>query len=94
MRCELVRQGWTLGEASAQILPLFVGDAKKTMALTQALLDEGLYVQGIRPPTVPAGTCRLRLAVSAGHTDDHVKKALESLTFSFLICSCGLLYLF
>ncbi len=55
------------------------GTPEAAMAATEALLAEGLYVQAIRPPTVPAKTARLRLALSAGHTPAHVAQLLGAL---------------
>lgn len=54
------------------IVPLVVGDEKEAVDLSQALLDRGLLVPAIRPPTVPPGTSRLRIALSAAHTDDQL----------------------
>ncbi len=56
----------------APILPLIVGDDRKATALSAALLDAGYFVHAIRPPTVPAGTARLRITVSAAHADDEL----------------------
>jgi 7-keto-8-aminopelargonate synthetase-like enzyme len=53
------------------------GDADTTMRFSELLLDEGLYVQGIRPPTVPAGSCRLRFTLMATHGDDDLAWAAE-----------------
>src|SRR4051812_18235776 len=50
-----------------QIVPLVVGAADDAMALCERLLEEGIFAQAIRPPTVPPGTCRLRLTVMATH---------------------------
>ena len=51
-----------------QIVPLIVGDERDALRLCQAALERGVFAQAIRPPTVPAGTSRLRLAVMASHT--------------------------
>jgi 8-amino-7-oxononanoate synthase len=64
------------------IQPFVVGPAARAMALCEALLGRGLFVQGIRPPTVPAGTSRLRFSVSAAHTVDHLETALAALEIS------------
>jgi 8-amino-7-oxononanoate synthase len=53
--------------SDTQIVPLIVGEADDAMALCERLLEEGIFAQAIRPPTVPAGTCRLRLTVMATH---------------------------
>lgn len=76
LRRRLAAQGWDLMESSAHILPIRIGPTERTMDISQALLKEGVYVQGIRPPTVPEGTCRLRLTVSAGHTEAHIDRLL------------------
>jgi len=60
-------------------VPLVVGDAAATMSLSAALLARGIFVQGIRPPTVPPGTSRLRFTLMATHTDEHVDRALAAL---------------
>ncbi len=54
------------------IVPIVVGAETDALALAEALLDRGLLVPAIRPPTVPEGTCRLRVALSAAHDDDQV----------------------
>ena len=54
------------------IIPIVLGDEASAVAASAVLLDAGLFVPAIRPPTVPAGTSRLRIALSAAHTDDQV----------------------
>ncbi|MCA9512411.1 MAG: aminotransferase class I/II-fold pyridoxal phosphate-dependent enzyme, partial [Myxococcales bacterium] len=69
--------GLDVPEAQSQILPVRIAagegpgrdDAARTMRAMAALLERGIYVAGIRPPTVPRGTSRLRLSVMATHTD-------------------------
>ena len=61
---------------SSQIL---VGDERLALEATAALLERGIYAQAIRPPTVPAGTARLRVALTAGHERDHVDQLLAAL---------------
>ncbi len=58
-----------------QIIPIVIGGAKETMALTEALLSEGIFAQAIRPPTVPEGTCRLRLTAIATHRIGELRQA-------------------
>ena len=53
--------------SETQIVPLVVGEADDAMALCERLLAEGVFAQAIRPPTVPPGTCRLRLTTMATH---------------------------
>jgi 8-amino-7-oxononanoate synthase len=61
------------------IQPFVVGPPARTMALCEALLARGVFVQGIRPPTVPPGTSRLRISLSSGHTPAHLDAALVAL---------------
>ena len=61
------------------IQPFVVGAPTRTMALSVALLARGVFVQGIRPPTVPPGTSRLRFSLSATHTTAHLETALAAL---------------
>ena len=61
------------------IIPIIVGAEDQAMAASEALAVEGILVPAIRPPTVPVGTSRLRVTVSAAHTDDDVKRLTESL---------------
>jgi len=70
----------TLG-STTQIIPVMVGHAAETMAFSKALLEEGVFVQGIRPPTVPAGSCRLRCTVMAVHTPDDLEFAANKIIF-------------
>ena len=65
------------------VSPIFsipIGDAQKTMEVSQKLFEQGIFLQGIRPPTVPDGTSRLRLTVMATHTKeqlDHLMNGLQ-----------------
>ncbi len=69
------------GTASVEsaIFPVLVGDASATMKACEGLLELGLYCQGIRPPTVPRGTSRLRVAVMATHSADDIEQLLAGL---------------
>ncbi|MBX0286685.1 aminotransferase class I/II-fold pyridoxal phosphate-dependent enzyme [Haloarcula salinisoli] len=64
---------------STQILPVVVGDRADTMALAECLRERGVLAPGIRPPTVPEGTSRIRLAPMATHTDEQVEQCLRAL---------------
>ncbi len=70
---------WPLLPSLTAIQPLIVGGNTAAMALTQALLARGLWVPAIRPPTVPLGTARLRISLSAAHTLDQVDALLVAL---------------
>jgi 8-amino-7-oxononanoate synthase len=58
--------------AAASIVPVIVGEAGRALAVSQKLEDQGFLVAAIRPPTVPAGTARLRVTFSAGHEEAQV----------------------
>ena len=73
------RLPWPHPSSTTAIQPLIVGDAVAATALSQRLADRGLWVPAIRPPTVPAGTSRLRVSLSAAHTHDDVDRLLETL---------------
>jgi glycine C-acetyltransferase len=77
VRDGLARLGFSLGDSRSQILPLMIGDAGECMRLSERLLDRGVFAQGIRPPTVPPGTSRLRITLMATHTWDQIDRALE-----------------
>jgi len=70
--------GYRLGESESPILPVLIGDEEKTMALCAALLKHGVFAHGIRPPTVPEGTARLRVTPTATHTDEELERALRA----------------
>jgi 8-amino-7-oxononanoate synthase len=61
------------------IQPLLVGGAEQALALSAALRQRGIYVSAIRPPTVPKGTARLRITLSAAHSEAHVDQLLSAL---------------
>jgi glycine C-acetyltransferase/8-amino-7-oxononanoate synthase len=80
--CEALRSGlralgYNAGASGSQILPLIVGDAGACMKLSEYLLARGIFAQGIRPPTVPTGTSRLRVTLMATHKDEHLRRALQ-----------------
>ncbi len=75
LRRSLSAAGLAAGGAT-QVVPIHVGEADTTMALCERALEKGVFAQGIRPPTVPEGTCRLRLTAMATHrTEDLVAAA-------------------
>ena len=70
--------GYALGAGESPILPLIIGDADKCMRFSERLLEKGIFVQGIRPPTVPPGTSRLRITLMATHTRTQLDRAIEA----------------
>jgi 8-amino-7-oxononanoate synthase len=79
LSARLTGMGLTTSRATTPITPLRVGVDSAAMAATSALLDLGLYVQGIRPPTVPRGTARLRICLSAMHSSDQIARLAAAL---------------
>ena len=65
--------------STTQIVPLIVGEAGQALSICEAALERGVFAQAIRPPTVPDGTSRLRLAVMASHTKAELREAAVSL---------------
>ena len=70
---------WALMPSATAIQPLLVGDNQAALALSLALRERGLWVAAIRPPTVPQGTARLRITLSAAHTAHDVTRLIEAL---------------
>ena len=80
LRARLLALGEFHVAAAHQILPLVVGSSDRACELAGRLRQAGMFVPAIRPPTVPEGTARLRLSVSALHTDQHVDRLAEALS--------------
>jgi len=75
LRTELAAHGLTVADGPTPIVPLVVGDAGRASECCEEALARGVFAQAIRPPTVPAGTSRLRLTVMATHTADELRHA-------------------
>ncbi len=78
-RTRVGERGFDTGSSATQIVPLIVGEADTTLSLSRQLRDAGYWATAIRPPTVPKGTARLRLAFSAAHRDADVDGLLDVL---------------
>ena len=68
-----------LSESQTAIQPIIVGDEQKAISMSEQLLEKGLLVTAIRPPTVPKGTARLRVTLSAAHTKQQIDQLIEAL---------------
>lgn len=79
-RDSLTEAGFSIPDGSTQIVPIVVGSADTTMQFSEALLAEGIFAQGIRPPTVPVGTSRLRFTLMATHTHADLAGAVERIS--------------
>ena len=79
LRNGLANTPWRLLPSPTAIQPIVVGDNHAVVALAEALYARGLWVPGIRPPTVPQGSARLRVSLSAAHTEAHVARLVDAL---------------
>ena len=79
MRDALAAEGLSTGESETQIVPLIVGGAVEALTASERALEKGIFAQAIRPPTVPSGTSRVRLAVMASHTKSELREAARVL---------------
>jgi 8-amino-7-oxononanoate synthase len=70
---------WKLMPSTTAIQPLLIGDNKATLDLSSALRERGIWVAAIRPPTVPQGTARLRITLSASHSMTDLTRLIEAL---------------
>jgi glycine C-acetyltransferase/8-amino-7-oxononanoate synthase len=75
MRAALSAEGIDSGGSETQILPVVVGDPAAAMDACERALEQGVFCQAIRPPTVPDGSSRLRIAVMASHTRSELRWA-------------------
>jgi len=78
LRAALAAEGLDVGASATQVVPVEVGEAGATMALCEEALRRGVFAQGIRPPTVPEGSCRLRFTVMATHRPGELTDAARS----------------
>lgn len=78
-RSALRRLGFDTGASETPIIPLIIGDPARTMQISNRLLEEGIFAQGIVFPTVAENKGRVRLIVTANHTDEDLAFALDVL---------------
>jgi 8-amino-7-oxononanoate synthase len=71
-------RGLDCGSSSTQIVPVVVGEEAAALQLARGLEDEGMLAIAIRPPTVPAGTSRLRFSITTEHTEDDIARLIEA----------------
>jgi 8-amino-7-oxononanoate synthase len=79
LRTALAAEGLGVGAGNTQVVPVHVGEAEVAMDLCEAALKRGVFAQGIRPPTVPEGSCRLRCTVMATHTAEELTEAARQI---------------
>lgn len=78
-RRQMVHIPLQLADSQTAIQPIIVGDNQRTLQLAASLRERGLWVTAIRPPTVPAGSARLRITLTAAHTESDIDALLEAL---------------
>ncbi len=71
--------GLHVAHLDSQILPILIGDAQATVRVAACLLERGIYIAAIRPPTVPPGTSRLRLSLMATHEDAEIDVVADAI---------------
>lgn len=79
LKAKLQLQHWRLAESITAIQPLIVGSNQDALALSENLLATGILVPAIRPPTVPHGSARLRISLSAAHSEADVLRLVQAL---------------
>jgi len=79
LRAGLADTRWQLIPSPTAIQPVIIGDNHEAVRVASALYERGLWVPAIRPPTVPKGTARLRVSLTAAHTSAHVEQLVKAL---------------
>lgn len=80
LRSRLSQLGLMSSTGDSPIIPVIVGSEERAIAVSQHLWQRGIYVPAIRPPTVPVGTCRLRISLSTAHTPQHIDQLVVALS--------------
>ena len=79
LREALKKENFNIGNSQTNLIPIIIGDPKKTISISKELERKGLYVVPIRPPSAPPNTYRLRISISSCHSQDNIKKLFNSL---------------
>jgi 8-amino-7-oxononanoate synthase len=85
-KARLFARALNLPEPQSAIVPLILGDSDVTMAAARSLEEDGFLVVGIRPPTVPHGSARLRFAFTAQHPDAEIERLTKSVRHRVMRC--------
>ena len=80
LRDSLGRAGFDVANHPTQIVSLILGEPRTATTFSDRLMERGIFVAAIRPPTVPAGTSRLRISLMATHTRDDLEFAVSEIT--------------
>jgi 8-amino-7-oxononanoate synthase len=81
-REQLQARGFDIAASNSQIVPVIIGDNETTLRIAASLLEQNIRVGAIRPPTVPAGTARLRFSVTLAHREHDLMQAADALARS------------
>jgi 8-amino-7-oxononanoate synthase len=79
VRAELEAAGWEIRPGDSPIIPIIIGAEEAALALAERLREKGIWVSAVRPPTVPRGSSRLRITLSAEHSHEAVGRLVEEL---------------
>ena len=79
VRTDLTSAGWEIGRGDAPIIPIILGTEEAALSMSQRLREKGIIVSAVRPPTVPRGSSRLRITLSAVHSDEEVARLVGQL---------------
>jgi len=79
LKKELQERGFDVGHSETPILPIRFGSEREALTISAGLIERGFYVPAIRPPSVPAGTSRLRLTVTAAHSAAQIEALVQAL---------------
>ena len=79
LRDGLAGTRWRLLASPTAIQPVIIGDNHETLRVSEALYERGLWVPAIRPPTVPKGSARLRISLSAAHSPEQLERLIIAL---------------
>lgn len=78
-RDKLKQEGFNIGSSNSHIIPIIIGDEDSAIKAKDKLLQNGIIVSCIRPPTVPTNTSRIRIALNVSHTKENIDKLIEIL---------------
>lgn len=79
LRKILKKDNFDIGNSQTNIIPIIIGDSKKTILISKKLEKKGFYVAPIKPPSVPPNSSRLRISISSCHSQNNIKKLFNSL---------------
>ena len=72
--------GFDIAVGDHPIVPIMIGDERKTMEMASAMNDRGIFVVGFSYPVVPKGQARIRVQISAGHSTEQITHAIQVFT--------------